>query len=221
MSKIFIIEDDGSLRRELIGILELDGYEVLATEDFGCAAETALSALADAVILDLRLPGADGLSICRKIREQSDVPILVLTSSDAEFDEVMSLRLGADDYLAKPYRPAVLLAHITRILARADAGASSRIEYAGVTLDASRAKASYAGCEVELSRNEMCILAELIRARGAIVSRQDLMVALWQTDAFVDDNTLTVNVNRLRRTLESAGAPADTLKTHRGQGYSL
>lgn len=221
MSRIFIIEDDESLKRELIGILELDGYEALATEDFGCAAKAALSARADAVILDLRLPGADGLSVCRKIREQSDIPILVLTSSDAEFDEVMSLRLGADDYLAKPYRPAVLLAHIARILARADAGASSRIEYAGVTLDVSRAKASYAGFEVELSRNEMCILAELIRARGAIVLRQDLMVALWQTDEFVDDNTLTVNVNRLRRTLERAGAPADTLKTHRGRGYSL
>lgn len=221
MSRIFIIEDDESLKRELISILELDGYEALATEDFGCAAKAALSAHADAVILDLRLPGADGLSVCRKIREQSDIPILVLTSSDAEFDEVMSLRLGADDYLAKPYRPAVLLAHIARILARADAGASSRIEYAGVTLDVSRAKASYAGFEVELSRNEMCILAELIRARGAIVLRQDLMVALWQTDEFVDDNTLTVNVNRLRRTLERAGAPADTLKTHRGRGYSL
>lgn len=221
MSRIFIIEDDESLRRELASILELDGYEAQATEDFERAAEAALSAHADAVILDLRLPGADGLGICRKIREQSDVPILVLTSSDAEFDEVMSLRLGADDYLAKPYRPAVLLAHIARILARVDAGASSRIEYAGVTLDVSRAKASYAGCEVELSRNEMCILAELIRARGAIVSRQDLMVALWQTEEFVDDNTLTVNVNRLRRTLERAGAPADVLKTHRGQGYSL
>jgi len=161
------------------------------------------------------------LLFCREIRKESDVPILVLTSSDAEFDEVMSLKLGADDYLAKPYRPAVLLAHIARILARADASASSRIEYAGIALDISRAKATYDGCEVELSRNEMCILAELIRARGSIVTRQDLMVALWQTDEFVDDNTLTVNVNRLRRTLERAGAPEDALKTHRGRGYSL
>lgn len=221
MSRIAIIEDDESLRGELSGILELDGYEVLAVEDFGQAAYEVLHAKPDAVILDLRLPGTDGLSICREIRKESDVPILVLTSSDTEFDEVMSLKLGADDYLAKPYRPAVLLAHIARILARADASASSRIEYAGIALDISRAKATYDGCVVELSRNEMCILAELIRARGSIVTRQDLMVALWQTDEFVDDNTLTVNVNRLRRTLERAGAPEDALKTHRGRGYSL
>ena len=219
MGKIFIIEDDESLRRELANVLSLDDHEPCFCMDFAQGAREALSTGADVVILDLRLPNADGLNICRGIRESSEVPILVLTSSDAEFDEVMSMKLGADDYLAKPYKPAVLLAHVTRL--RADAAGAARIEYAGVSLDAARATAVYDGIEVSLSRNETCILAALIRARGSIVSRQDLMCALWQTDEFVDDNTLTVNVNRLRRSLESAGMPRDALKTHRGAGYSL
>lgn len=221
MSKIFIIEDDDSLRRELVNVLGLDGYETTACVSFAQGAQEALVTRPDAVVLDLRLPGIDGLNICRTIRESSNVPILVLTSSDAEFDEVMSMKLGADDYLTKPYRPAVLLAHIARLLQRADQSASARIEHAGISLDIARSLCSYSGRDVELTRNETCILAELIRMRGAIVSRQDLMLALWQTDEFVDDNTLTVNINRLRRALARVGAPKDILKTHRGQGYSL
>lgn len=221
MGKIFIIEDDESLRRELANVLELDGHEPCICADFEQATHKALASCADAVILDLRLPGTDGLSICRGIRASSDVPILVLTSSDAEFDEVMSMKLGADGYIAKPYKPAVLLAHVARLLQRTNKTNSACITYAGISLDVARATATYADAEVGLSRNETCILAVLIRARGAIVSRQDLMCALWQTDEFVDDNTLTVNVNRLRRALERAGAPHDALKTHRGLGYSL
>ena len=133
----------------------------------------------------------------------------------------MSMKLGADDYLTKPYKPAVLLAHVARLLQRADSAGSTRIEYAGIALDIARGTATYDGGETGLSRNETCVLAALIRARGAIVSRQDLMRELWQTDQFVDDNTLTVNVNRLRHSLEELGAPHDALKTHRGRGYSL
>lgn len=221
MGRIFIIEDDDSLRRELVAVLELDGHEPQLCIEFSAGAQEVLAANPDAVILDLRLPDTDGLSICRGIREISDVPILVLTSSDEEFDEVMSMKLGADDYLAKPYRPAVLLAHLARLLQRADNSGAARIEYAGIALDVARATAAYGGNEVALSRNETCILAALIRSRGAIVSRQDLMRELWETDQFVDDNTLTVNVNRLRKALERAGSPSDVLKTHRGQGYSL
>lgn len=221
VGRVFIIEDDESLRRELATVLELDGHEPYICTDFSQAPQETRAANPDLVILDLRLPGTDGLSICRDIRSSSNVPVLVLTSSDAEFDEVMSLRLGADDYLTKPYRPAVLLAHVARLLQRTENTGESHIEYAGISLDVARAIASYDGNVVTLSRNETCILAALIRARGAIVSRQDLMCELWQTDEFVDDNTLTVNVNRLRRALERAGAPSTALKTHRGQGYSL
>ena len=221
MGRVFIIEDDESLCRELANVLGLDGHEPLSCVDFAHAAEEARASGADAVILDLRLPGADGLGVCRAIRAASAVPILVLTSSDAEFDEVMSMRLGADDYLTKPYRPAVLLAHVARLLERADTAGATRIGYAGITLDVARSVASYGAGEVSLTRNETCILAALVRARGTIVSRQDLMCALWETDEFVDDNTLTVNVNRLRKALERAGVPAHALRTHRGRGYSL
>ena len=221
MGKVFIIEDDDALRRELINVLELDAYEALSCADYAQSAQEALAAHAELVILDLNLPEINGLNICRSIRESSDIPILVLTSSDAEFDEVMSMKLGADDYLSKPYRPAVLLAHIARLLQRAEGSNATRINYAGISLDIARATASIDGNEINLSRNETCILAALIRARGAIVSRQDLMRELWETDQFVDDNTLTVNVNRLRKALERTGATSSTLKTHRGQGYSL
>ncbi|MBR2834215.1 MAG: response regulator transcription factor [Coriobacteriales bacterium] len=221
MSRVCIIEDDESLRRELINVLELDGYEPCVCTNFAQGAKEVLAAHPDAVILDLQLPGASGLAICRGIREESDVPILILTSSDAEFDEIMSMKLGADDYLTKLYRPAVLLAHVARLLQRAGDTNTSRIEFAGIALDVARGTVAFAGNESGLSRNETFILAALIRARGAIVSRQDLMCELWQTDEFVDDNTLTVNVNRLRRALESLGAPEDALKTHRGRGYSL
>lgn len=221
MGKILIIEDDDSLRRELASVLELDGHEARLCTDFASAAQEVLAERPAAVILDLRLPNADGLNICRSIRESSEVPILVLTSSDAEFDEVMSMKLGADDFLTKPYRPAVLLAHVARLLQRAGNAGATSIEYAGITLDVARATASYDGNETALSRNETCILAALIRARGSIVSRQELMHELWETDQFVDDNTLTVNVNRLRKTLERVGVPNDALKTHRGSGYSL
>lgn len=221
MGRIFIIEDDLSLRRELANVLELDGHQTCTCTEFTRAAQEVLAANVDAVILDLRLPDTDGLSICRSIRESSEIPILVLTSSDTEFDEVMSLKLGADDYLTKPYKPAVLLAHVARLLQRASNTAISCIEHAGISLDVARATVSYFGSEVGLSRNETCILAALIRARGAIVTRQELMCELWQTDEFVDDNTLTVNVNRLRRALQRAGAPGDILRTHRKQGYSL
>lgn len=221
MGKVFIIEDDDSLRRELASVLELDGHTPQLCTNFDRAPQDVLAARPDVVILDLRLPGTDGLSICRGIRASSDVPVLVLTSSDAEFDEVMSMRLGADDYLTKPYRPAVLLAHVARLLQRASSASASLIEYEGISLDVARATASYGGHEVGLTRNEVCILAALIRARSAVVSRQELMCELWQTDEFVDDNTLTVNVNRLRRTLEQAGVPSGAVKTRRGLGYSL
>lgn len=221
MSRIFIIEDDEALRRELVCVLELDAYETLCCTEFANGAQEALSSNADTVILDLTLPGINGLNICRSIRESSDVPILILTSSDAEFDEVMGMKLGADDYLLKPYRPAVLLAHVARLLQRADNSNVTQIEHAGISLDIARSVASFGKNEVSLSRNEACILSALIRARGGIVSRQNLMQELWETDQFVDDNTLTVNVNRLRKVLERAGAPDDVLKTHRGRGYSL
>ena len=218
---IYIVEDDPDLRGELSSLLALQGYSSICCEDFARAAAEAVSLPADLAIVDLRLPGTDGLEITRDIRAESAVPVLVLTSSDREFDEVMSMRLGADCYLTKPYSPAVLLAHVERMLERASGGAGAIVTWRGLGIDAARSSATYGERTVELTRNELRILIALVRAQGGIVSRADLMYELWQSDEFVDDNTLTVNVNRLRKSLASLGVPDDFLRTHRGRGYSL
>lgn len=221
--RIYIIEDDVTLRTELAHVLELSGYAVAAYE--GSWADTAARALAaepDCIVLDLKLPGADGHSICRDVRAQSDVPILMLTSSESEFDEVMAMNLGADDYVVKPYRPAVLLAHLQALLRRSATPASDMIiRHKGVELNVGSATVSFAGRTAELTRNELRILQTLMRSPGIVVPRSEIMCALWESDAFIDDNTLTVNVNRLRKTLGTLGVPDDFLTTRRGVGYAV
>ena len=221
MARLFIVEDDASLRENLVRMLKLKGHECLCCGSFANAAAEALAACPDCILLDLSLPGAYGHEVCRSIRQGSNVPIIVLTSSDSEFDEVMSMNVGADDYVVKPYRPAALLARIDRTLARSGSAdpARGQLEHDGVSLDPVRAEVSYRGKSVELSRNELLILRILMENAGSIISRSELMDELWQTDAFVDDNTLTVNVNRLRRSLRSAGVPEDFITTRRGLGY--
>lgn len=223
MARLFIVEDDASLRENLVRMLKLKGHECLCCASFANAAVEALAACPDCILLDLSLPGAYGHEICRSIRQGSNVPIIVLTSSDSEFDEVMSMNVGADDYVVKPYRPAALLARIDRALTRDGSAdpARGRLEHGGVSLDPVRAEVSYRGKSVELSRNELLILRILMENAGSIISRSELMDELWQTDAFVDDNTLTVNVNRLRRSLQSAGVPDDFITTRRGLGYVI
>ncbi|MDO4538343.1 MAG: response regulator transcription factor [Coriobacteriales bacterium] len=221
MQRICIVEDDLILCRELAHLLELNGYECAACADFASAAAWIAQQQPSLAIIDLKLPGGDGLSICRDLRATSSVPILVLTSSDSEFDEVMSMNLGADDFLTKPYRPAVLVAHVQALLRRSGATMGRTVTHRGVTLNLATGRAAYADKSVELSRNEQRILDALMSNPGVIVTRQELMCELWDTDSFVDDNTLTVNVNRVRKALESLGAPHDFLLTKRGQGYMV
>ena len=220
MPKIYVIEDDEAIRGELLRLLEREGYETGACEDFSRASELALAAGPDLVLLDLTLPGTDGQLVCRELRGASSVPIIVLTSRTTEADEVVAMTLGADDFVPKPYSPRVLLARIAALLRRSGGSAArSVLEHNGVTLDLSRSLASSASGSVELTKNEVRILALLMRRAGTIVSREDLMRELWDSEAFVDDNTLTVNVNRLRGALAKIGVER-FLVTHRGQGYS-
>lgn len=250
MPLIYIVEDDMPLQAELAKLLEFNGYEVVACKDFLDVPNEVATLSPDLVILDLNLPGTDGQSICRDIRQSSssakeasagsghqapdahskaqesdssDVPIIILTSSNDEFTEVMSLNLGAHDFITKPYRPAVLLARIASLIKRHNASASngSVIEYAGVALDTASSKVSFDGKEELVTRNEQHILALLMKNPETIISRQELMCDLWESDAFIDDNTLTVNVNRLRKTLSSIGVPPDFLQTRRSQGYMV
>lgn len=223
MPTVYIVEDDITLRDELAHLLELDGYDPRVCTDFTNAAADVLSANPDCVVLDLGLPGADGQSICRDIRKHSEMPIIVLTAKSDEFTEVMSLNLGAHDFVAKPYRPAVLLARIASLVKRHTTASaeSSIITHGEVTLDLGTSEVRYRGKSAELTRNEQRILALLMRNVGTIISRQEIMCDLWESDAFVDDNTLTVNINRLRKTLASIGIADDFLQTRRSLGYVI
>ncbi len=221
MARIYVIEDDEAVRGELATLLRRAGHEPLCAERFDRLAADVEDAAPDVVLLDLGLPGTDGLYVCRELRQASNVPIVVVTSRTTDLDELMSMSLGADDFIAKPYNGQVLLAHIDAVLRRSQ-GAQEQgrvIEYRGLSLDLARSRATYEGRSVELTKNELRILSLLMRRKGEIVSREDIMVELWNSDTFIDDNTLTVNMNRLRKTLASIGV-TDYLVTHRGQGYS-
>lgn len=222
MARIYVIEDDPAVRGEVATLLERAGHDAVCATAFDRVAACVLAARPDLILLDLGLPGTDGLIAARELRQASDVPMIVLTSRTTDVDELMSLSMGADAFIEKPYNGQVLLAHIDAVLRRAGrAGVAGRtMERAGLVLDLSRSRATYEGREVELTKNELRILETLMRRAGQVVSREELMEALWSTDSFVDDNTLTVNVNRLRQTLARIGA-TDVIATHRGQGYAL
>lgn len=221
MPLIYVVEDDTAIRNELIEALERQGFEVAYCLVFDRVVEDILRANPDLVLLDLTLPGTDGQFVCRELRQQSGVPIIVLTSRTTEIDEVMSMTMGADDFIPKPYSARVLMARIQALLRRAQAAPDrSVLSHNGVEVDLARSVASAQGASVELTKNELRILTLLINHAGGIVSREAIMRDLWDSDAFVDDNTLTVNINRLRAALKKIGV-TDYLRTHRGRGYSV
>lgn len=221
MTTVMIVEDDAVLASELVRLLELQGFTAATCCDYAHAADAVIAAQPDCLVLDLRLPGADGLQICRDVKARSAIPIIMLTSSENEFDEVMALNLGAEDYVTKPYRPATLLARIQGILRRKNRTATQIVGHGGLSLDIGAGTVSYQGRTVELSRNEQRILHMLMRNAGNVVSRQQIMAELWESDEFIDDNTLTVNVNRLRKVLSTIGVPEDMIRTRRGMGYFI
>ena len=220
MAKIYLVEDDPSVREQLSALLSSAGHSVERATRFDHLVEDVVAASPDAVVLDLGLPGTDGQYVARALRQESDVPIMVLTSRTSELDELMSLSMGADDFVAKSANPQLILAHLEALLRRRQPSQASLVRAGALSLDTVRAEASCEGKTVELSRNELRILECLMRQPGAIVSREDLMESLWATDAFVDDNTLTVNVTRLRQALAKVGLP-HAIVTHPGMGYSL
>ena len=221
MASIYIVEDDAQLRAELIKLLEKYGYSCKSSDDFAHMPEVILQAAPQLVLLDLNLPVYDGFYICRELRKKSAVPVIVVTSRDGDADELMSMNLGADDFIAKPYNPQILLARIAAVLKRAyPEQAPASIAYKGLELDLAKSTARGPLGETELTKNELRILSTLLASRGRIVARDEIMNVLWQSDEFVDDNTLTVNINRLRRKLETIGV-TDYLTTKRGQGYLI
>lgn len=218
MAKIFLVEDDARLREELAALLTKYGYECVCAEDFNGVVKQILVAQPHLVLMDINLPMFDGYYLCRELRKVSGIPVIVVTSRDSESDELMSMNLGADDFIVKPYHTQILLARIAAVLARSYGKEGQQIEHDGLTLFLGEGKISCEGEEVELTKNELRILHLLMTRKGQTVSREEMMNALWQSDEFVDDNTLTVNVNRLRKKLAQVGKEG-YLVTKRGMGY--
>ncbi|MBI9012684.1 MAG: response regulator transcription factor [Clostridiales bacterium] len=219
MEKIFIIEDDIKIREELSLFLSRNGYTCETTDNFKNILEIVMNSNAQLILLDINLPYVDGYHICKEIRKASDIPIIVVTSRNSDLDELMSMNFGADDFVTKPYNTQILLARIQSVLRRTSQ-TTEQLQVKGVTLNLSDASVSYINQKIEITKNEMKILHLLMSQEGTIVKRDDIMDVLWQSNEFVDDNTLTVNVNRLRKKLESIGVD-EFLKTKRGQGYII
>ena len=222
MTKILVVEDDHQIQQELVLLLQRNGFEAHALTSFESVPQQIVAAQPDLVLLDLNLPGIDGQQICREVRQLSNVPIIVVTSRNTDLDELMVLSLGADDFIAKPYNTQILLMHITSVLRRAnsDVTTGTKLSHAGVTLDSSSCKVSANQKSVELTKNELRILSLLMQNTGTVVSRQRIQEELWQSDEFVDDNTLTVNISHLRNTLASISVE-DFVMTRRGLGYVI
>lgn len=222
MSKILIVEDDKKLRDELKIFLERHGYEVSTLEKFDNSIEDILGYKADLILLDINLPNADGEYICREIRKVSNIPIIIVTSRDSELDELLSINNGADQYITKPYNIQILLAKIERLLKRSYSGnvSQDKIDCGKFVLNLSKSIIEKDGKIVELTKNEFKILHYLVLNKEKIVSRNEIMDYLWESENFIDDNTLTVNIKRLRNKLEEIGLN-DVIETKRGQGYIL
>lgn len=218
--KILIIEDEADIREELALLLENEGYDVRAVTDFAQVERQATEYAPDLILLDLGLPGQDGFSLCRALRRAGKTPIIFVTSRDSSLDELKALSLGGDDYVTKPYNVPVLLARVKAVLRRGGGGAEERLAAGGLQLDLSRGILEHGGRTREATKNEMRILACLMRRPGQIVSRAELVDYLWDNQVYIDDNALSVNMTRLRAKLEELGLPG-YIATKRGLGYKI
>ncbi|MCR4863518.1 MAG: response regulator transcription factor [Ruminococcus sp.] len=219
MSHILIIEDDIPIRKELSQLLVNAGYETSAVTDFSEPLPQILSSPANLILLDINLPNVNGEMLLHEIRKERDTPVIMVTSRTNELDEVLSMSYGADDYITKPYNPTILLLRISAVLKRSSAP-SKQLTYRGLTVDAAKGTLSGAGGELILTKNEMIIFRTLLDRQGQIVSRDQLMTALWDNEEYINDNALTVNISRLRAKLAEIGC-AESIETRKKQGYVL
>lgn len=222
MQKILIVEDDKKLRKELETFLTKHGFIAKGLEKFDNTIQDILNENADLILLDINLPYTDGEFVCKEVRKTSDVPIIMVTSRDNEIDELMSLNYGADQYVTKPYNIQILLAKINGLLKRNKKSDKEmqEIDCDGFKLNIAERVIKKDDRKIELTKNEYTILYYLCINRARIVSRDEIMDYLWESEEFIDDNTLSVNVKRLRGKLEELGL-VDRIETRRGQGYIL
>jgi len=221
MKEILIIEDDDKLRNELEIFLNNNGYVAQSLKEFDNVIEDILRINPNLILLDINLPNIDGQFICKEIRKKSTLPIIIITSRDNELDELLSINNGADHYITKPFNIQILLAKIASILKRVNIETNKdneKIDAKDFILNTSKNTIEKEGRSIELTKNEYKILRYLVQNRDRIVSRDEIMECLWESESFIDDNTLTVNITRLRNKLEEIKLK-ELLITKRGQGY--
>ena len=222
MYRLFLVEDDETIARLIKKHLEKWEYEVSTVQDFGNVLGEFAACDPQLVLLDIRLPFYNGYHWCTQIRQVSKVPIIFLSSVSDNMNIVMAMNMGADDFIPKPFDLEVLTAKVQALLRRSYdfAGSSSMLEHKGMLLNLSDATLLYQEKKVELTKNELKILQTLIENKTQVVTRETLMTRLWESDMYVDENTLSVNVNRLRKKLTSIGLE-DSILTKKGIGYQI
>lgn len=222
MYNITIIEDSDTIREELKKLLSKYGYNINTPTNFENIIEEIHNSKPDLILLDINLPYFDGYHICREIRKTSKIPIIIVTSRNSDMDELMSMNLGADDFVTKPYNTQILLVRIEALLRRTygKEEQSNKLTYKNFELDLAKGMLVSGDKKLEITKNEIKILSYLIEHKGEIVSREDLMEHLWNSDYYVDDNTLSVNVTRIRKKLQELGIE-NVIETRRGLGYIM
>lgn len=221
MAKIVIVEDDEKLSQELEIFLIRNGYETEGLRQFDHVLEQLQEMHPDLVLLDLNLPDTDGTYILKEFRKVSDVPIIMITSRDSDMDELLAMHYGADHYVTKPFNTQILLAKIIAIMKRMNQAAiTDKMNCGSFVLDIGKSRLETDDRSVELTANELKIMRFLAKNKGKIVSRDDIMDTLWEDESFIDDNTLTVNMTRIRKKLQELGME-HVIETKRGQGYMM
>lgn len=222
MYKALIIEDDQVISDTIKNHLRKWEYEAESVADFRNVMKTFVEFAPHIVIMDIALPFFNGYYWCSEIRKISTVPIIFLSSTSDNMNVVMAVNMGADDFIAKPFDLSVLTAKVTALIRRTYAfqGTASAIEHNGAILNLADTSLSYRGKKLELTKNDFKILQILMEHSGNVVSRDTIMTRLWESDSFIDDNTLTVNVTRLRKKLDEIGL-SDFIKTKKGIGYMV
>lgn len=220
MYKILIIEDDSIIAKTMMKHLTSWGYEVQCAEDFQHILSEFVSFDPQLILLDISLPFYNGYHWCTEIRKVSQVPIIFISSASDNMNIVMAINMGGDDFIAKPFDLNVLTSKVQALLRRTYdfTGQSHLLEHKGAILNTSDSTLTYNGKKIELSKNDYKILHILLENKGKTVSRDMIMTRLWETDDFIDDNTLTVNINRLRKKLAEIEL-TDIIKTKKGMGY--
>ncbi|EAH0639476.1 response regulator transcription factor [Listeria monocytogenes] len=221
--KIIIVEDEKKIRQELQLLLQSAGYEVIDIENFHDVVGQIIELNPDLILLDVHLPEEDGHELCRKIHKKMVTPIIFLTSDDSVNSEINGMLLGADDYISKPYHPSLLMARIATVLKRTKSSkdlSDNVLEHKGVSLDIRSYFVTYKNKCMDLSKNECKLLGYFFNHIGEVIPRLELIDYLWDSGLYIDDNALSVTVNRIRSKLEEIGV-TDFIETKRGAGYRI